>query len=83
MEIKECEICGRFRKLEEHHLIFGRGLRQLADKYKLTIKICRECHARLHKNKKLMEWSKRRGQLEFEKTHTRDEFIKIFGRSYL
>lgn len=81
--MKECEICGRYKKLEEHHLIFGHGLRNLSEKYNLKTKICRECHQRLHKSKEMMKWSKRQGQKIFEKTHSRDEFLKIFGRSYL
>lgn len=79
----ECRLCGRYKNLETHHLIFGRGQRQLADRYKLTVGLCRECHMRLHNNKELMEWSKRLGQKMFEKDHTRDEFIKIFGSNYL
>lgn len=83
MKYKECRLCGRYKKLEEHHLIFGRGEREISEKYNLKIKICRECHTRLHRSKDLMDWSKKLGQRMFEKDHTREEFIKVFGRNYL
>ncbi|WP_138158755.1 hypothetical protein [Peptoniphilus catoniae] len=82
-EKKECKMCGRYDYLEEHHLIFGRGLRGLSDKYKLVINICRPCHNKIHKDKDLMNWSRQKGQKMFEKNHTRKEFIKIFGKDYL
>ena len=83
MEKKECEICGRYEYLDEHHLIEGHGLRKLSDKYGLVINICRICHKNIHSKKELQEWSKRTGQKLFERKHTREEFIKIFGKDYL
>lgn len=82
-EKKECEICGRYGYLDEHHLIEGHGLRKLSDKYGLVINICRICHKNIHNKKELQEWSKRTGQKLFERKHTREEFIKIFGKDYL
>ena len=82
-ERAECEVCGRFDYLEEHHLIPGIANRKLSDKYGLKKKVCRPCHNKIHNNKDLMEWSKQEGQKKFELTHSREEFIRIFGRSYL
>ncbi|MBU5669563.1 hypothetical protein KQI68_06880 [Peptoniphilus sp. MSJ-1] len=82
-EKKECEVCGRYEYLEEHHLIPGRGLRKLSDQYHLTINICRNCHHMIHHDKEFLEISKKWGQQKFEKHHPRKEFIEIFGRSYL
>lgn len=82
-EKRECEMCGRYEYLEKHHLIFGRGLRELADKYGLIINICRSCHRKIHKYKDLMKWSKEKGQKMFERKRSRKEFIDIFGKSYL
>ena len=54
-----------------------RGLKYLCPEHHLTgpaaVHRCQEIQERLHKI----------GQQEFEKTHTREEFRKIFGRSYL
>lgn len=80
---QECEICGQYGYLETHHLIFGNGLRDLSDRYKLTARVCRNCHTRIHNDKELMEWSKKKGQKIFEKSNTRVDFIRIFGRDYL
>lgn len=81
-EKRECELCGRYDYLEEHHLIPGRGLRDLSDKYKLTKNLCRRCHNKVHSDKELLIKSKQEGQRKFERTHKREEFIKIFGRNY-
>lgn len=82
-EKKECEICGKYDYLEEHHLIPGNANRKLSDKYRLTTNICRNCHQNIHSKKELLDWSKRRGQQLFERKHSRDEFIKTFGKDYL
>lgn len=82
-ERAECEVCGRFDYLEEHHLIPGIANRKQSDKYGLTKKVCRSCHNKIHKDKDLMTRSKQEGQKKFELTHSREEFIRIFGRSYL
>ncbi|MGF0095028.1 hypothetical protein ACQRC6_01190 [Peptoniphilus sp. SGI.035] len=79
----EYEICGRYEYLEEHHLIPGIANRKLSDRYKLKINICRACHNNIHNKKELLDWSKKRGQKLFERKHSREEFIKVFGRSYL
>lgn len=39
--------------------------------------------AGVHFNKELDAQLKQIGQSTFEKTHTRDEFMKNFGRNYL
>ena len=82
-EKEECEICGMYDYLEEHHLIPGVANRKISDKYKLTIKIRRACHQNIHSKKELLEWSKKKGQKLFERKHSREEFIETFGRSYL
>lgn len=80
----KCPICGRyFENLEEHHLIYGRGLRELSEKYGLKKRICRMCHRRIHTIGKLGMDSKKEGQMMFEKECSREEFIKIFGKSWL
>jgi hypothetical protein len=53
-EKAECEICGRYDYLEEHHLIPGIANRKISDKYGLTINICRACHQNIHNKKELM-----------------------------
>lgn len=77
-----CYFCGN-PNTEIHHLIFGRGLRELSDKYGLVVPLCRDCHNELHHNKVMMAWSRAEGQRRFEAEHGREEFMRIFGKNYL
>ena len=84
-----CIICGRAAEAE-HHLIFGTAGRNLSEKYGLKVPICNGCHTmnekcrRVHDNPMAEKLSKMLGQAIFEaKVGSRDDFMKIFGRSYL
>lgn len=84
-----CIICGRAAEAE-HHLIFGTAGRSLSEKYGLKVPICNGCHTmnekcrRIHDNPMAEKLSKMLGQAIFEaKVGSRDDFRKIFGRSYL
>ena len=93
----ECAICGRPAECE-HHLVFGNGLRPLADKDGLKIPMCNNCHNmgggknQLHENPIAERLSKMLGQMSWEKeaivkgsNHklVREEFRKRYGISYL
>lgn len=85
---KECWLCGDTRNLELHHCIHGTANRKLADKYGLTIWLCRDCHTAapdsVHRNPRADKILKSVAQRAFEETHgSRFDFIKIFGKSYL
>lgn len=77
-----CLICGKTWHLERHHCLYG-GMRENAEKYDLTCMLCHRCHKRLHKNGYFDGEVKRAAQRHFEETHSRDEWIKAFGKSYL
>jgi hypothetical protein len=82
-----CLICGKPAECT-HHLIFGTGLRQLADQDGLTIPLCNSCHNMgkdcIHGNHIAEALSKIIGQLQFEaEKGTREEFRARYGRSYL
>jgi len=91
-----CALCSEkkiFREADHtHHLISGNGRREKADKFKLTIPLCWECHEKIHKDPDLLIMSKSVGQIMYERDRTaegqtkeqaRESFIKEFGRSYL
>lgn len=95
MEI--CEICGRPADCT-HHLIFGTGLRRLADEDGLTMSLCNKCHTtgiatlKIHENVAAERLSKMLGQERWEKQRiidgatqdeAREQFIKRYGRSWL
>lgn len=81
-ESEYCFECDR-PVTEEHHLIFGKN-RQNAEDWGLTIRLCPECHRRLHDQDEQMAMRYRKmGQAAFEYRYGHDEFMKIFGRNYL
>lgn len=83
---KRCFVCGATSKLHLHHCISGYGNRQKSDKYGLTVWLCYAHHVGklgVHNNAALAERIKKTAQKEFEKTHSRNEFISQFGKNYL
>lgn len=83
---KACYLCGRRVMLEKHHCLAGIANRKLSEKYGLWVMLCHECHTGKHgaqydKEKNLM--LKRDTQFAFERTHTRSEWMKLFGKNYL
>jgi len=90
---RKCLICGRQGDLEEHHCLSGVSNRKNSEKYGLKIWLCRLCHKSLHDKGKVFidEWHyvtetdiKIMAQRKWEETYgTREEFIKIFGKSWI
>lgn len=81
-----CEICGTSLSLERHHVFFGSGLREQSERYGMVAILCAAHHRGqegVHFNREFDVWLKRKFQAEFERTHTRAEFRRIFGRSWL
>ena len=86
-----CAICGK-PYVEEHHLVYGRGKRELADEDGLTIPLCRECHEKIHDIGIAGSLSKIIGQLWYElnlvrkgvpQPMARQMFRERYGISYL
>lgn len=65
------------------HEIFGGINRQNSIKYNMQVKLCLECHARVHRDKQFSLQLKREHQKKFEEVHSRELFLKVFGKSYL
>lgn len=84
-----CIVCGAPAECR-HHLIFGNGLRETADKDGLTVPCCNRCHnmgavpETIHGNPMAEKLSKRLGQAIWEMHYgSREEFRERYGRSYL
>ncbi len=84
-----CLFCGRPAECE-HHLIFGNGLRKLADGDGLKVPSCNKCHNmdqindRIHDNPMAEKLSKMLGQAIWESRYgDRKAFRKRYGKSYL
>lgn len=86
---KECFICKTKKKLQCHHIFFGKGCRQLSEEHGLKIWLCFNHHVGtkngVHFNKKLDNELKNLAEnVWLEKNNkTTNDFIKIFGKNYL
>lgn len=83
-----CLICGSPQHLHRHHICSGYGRRQLSEKYGLWVYLCARHHNMtdfsVHRDSKLDLILKQQGQKAWEDQYgTREDFIKIFGRSWL
>lgn len=78
----KCFICWKYGKGDIHH-IFGGPNRKLSDEDGLTVNLCRECHMKAHRDKALTDMLHQTGQREYEKTNSREEFMKRYGRNYI
>jgi hypothetical protein len=83
---KECYITGQTEGLHKHHIFFGAN-RKWSELYGLYVWLRPEWHNMsdygVHFDKKFDLDLKQMAQREFEKAYSHEEFMKIFGRSYL
>lgn len=86
-EFEECEICGRYDYLVRHHVFFGTANRKQSEKWCMVARLCSKCHTdgegAVHRCRATDLALKERYQRKFEQTHTREEFMKIFGRNWI
>lgn len=75
----QCVMCGS-NQIHMHHIYAGNN-RKNSTKYGMIVPLCYRHHEWVHKTN--YRKFKEDAQREFEETHSREEFIKIFGRSYL
>ena len=61
------------------HEVYGGSNRKRSIKYGLVVPLCRICHG----NEKIIQYLRIKIQKEFEDTRTREEFIKLIGKSYI
>ena len=82
-DMHSCFFTGSSSWVEDHHIFYGRGKRALSEKYGLKIPVNHYLHNEppygIHYNKAFDLALKR----TFEQTHTRVEFMLLFGRNYL
>jgi len=77
----------RYRHLHEHHIFGGLANRPISEANGLKVYLCLSHHfegpENVHSNAGNMELLRQEGQRAFEKTRTREEFIKLIGKNYL
>mgnify|MGYP006912864981 CR=1 FL=1 len=83
---RKCYLCGSQQMIEEHHIYSG-ALRKISEKHGFKVYLCHYCHNEppngVHFCKERNLLLKRQCQREYEKTHSRADFIRIIGRNYL
>ena len=83
----QCWVCGNPMNLHKHH-VYGGPNRKLSEKYGCFVYLCPAHHNMsnqgVHFNHDLDLLLKKHTQRQWEmKYGDREEFIKVFGRSYL
>lgn len=91
-----CYLCEKqgiyrtYKDLQKHH-IYGGPNRKISEKEGFFVWLCRAHHtgdeegnhAAVHFNKTNAQILHEDCQREYEKTHTREEFMQLIGRSYV
>lgn len=75
----KCENCGRICNELDPHEVYGGSNRKRSILNNFVKKLCRECHS----SEKVITRLRKETQKEYEKNHTREDFIKLIGKSYL
>lgn len=87
-----CYLCRRLhgdtapKATQCHHVVFGTANRKLSEKYGLKVYLCLYHHEygpeAIHNNAELANRLKAEAQEAFERTHTREQWMEIFGKNY-
>ena len=77
-----CYICKKNKK-DDIHEIYAGSKRQISIKNGFCIPVCRKCHCEIQNDESKMIIYKKECQMEFEKTQSREEWLKLVGRNYL
>lgn len=84
--LDKCYFCGKPRQAI-HEVYFGYANRKKSIENGFCVGLCHEHHNMsfncVHNNREMDLELKRVYQKEYEKTHTREDFIKLIGKSYL
>lgn len=75
----KCEYCSKETKKLDPHEVYGGSNRKRSIKNNFVKLLCRKCHS----NEEIINQLRIDTQKEYEKKHTREEFIKIIGKSYI
>jgi hypothetical protein len=75
----KCDGCHKNFKHLDPHEVYGGSNRKRSIEHGFVKMLCRKCHG----DNKVLQRLKVEVQKEYEKNHTREEFIKIIGKSHI
>lgn len=89
-----CYLCRKldenytiYQCVHEHHAFPGNPLRRISEEHGLKVYLCPAHHefskAAVHENYEYMRLIQQDCQREYEKTHTRQQFMHLIGRNFL
>lgn len=81
-----CAVCD-LKHVKKQHVdlneVYEGAKRQASMTYGFVIPLCRQCHNRFHTDRDFALHYKKLFQQEFEKQHSRQEFLNIIHKSYI
>lgn len=82
-DCSKCFVCGKGGELHPHH-IFNSSYKKKSEEDGYIIFVHNiPCHQKIHSKSGEAKYYKMYAQKDYEKSHTREEFIKRYGKSYL
>lgn len=85
--VRRCYFCGTTNNLHLHHIFFGWANRKVSDENGFVVWLCAKHHNMssfsVHHDKELDLQLKRDCQAQYEREHTREEFVSLIGKNYL
>ena len=81
-DLTKCCNCGSKIAIEKNE-VFSGSYRQKSIELGMVCPFCRDCHTQFHNDIMLNLFYKVMFEKEFLKTHSKEEFIKIFGQDYI
>ena len=88
---RRCWLCMHMRHdysehahgvLHKHHVYMG-PLRDISEGQGFYVYLCPQHHMYVHRNAEICRSLQTQMQKAYERTHTREEFMQLIGRSYL
>lgn len=80
-DMEHCYICQS--PFVEIHEIYNAGNRKISMKNGFCVPLCHRHHEYVTLNADGSNYLKQKCQMVFEKTHSREEFMKLIGRNFI
>lgn len=78
--VGECFLCGYHGDTVRHEVFYGTADRKTSKAVGLWLDLCPRCHEVAHRDPKYFH---ELGQRLFEHIYSHDEFMELYGKSYL